>query len=105
MSEQAVGWGAGKKELDPDCAHRWRRRYEQFLLGGAFPTGWECIECKYYVSDSELTPAGLPGEVLEKAMRLVGLHGGRGNTSDGQVYSEQIVDEDGNLTIVPWGEK
>ena len=82
------------------CKHEWRKVYEEFLLGGAFPVGWECIHCKRFIPNSNLTPAGLSGRVLEKAMRLVGPHGGRGMTSTGKPYKEQIVDENGELTII-----
>ena len=81
--------------------HKWRRLYEEFLLGGATPIGWECsiLGCDEFVSNSQLTPAGLEGEVSEVAMRLVGPHGGRGRTADGESYEEQIVHEDGSLEI------
>ena len=82
------------------CDHRWRKVYEQGIIGITIPSGWECVDCKEYVSMDKLTPAGLPGIILEKSARLVGINGGCGNCSDGSVYKEQIVDEDGELTIV-----
>lgn len=82
------------------CDHRWRKVYEQAVFGGAFQVGWECVKCKNYVSNGSMTPTGLGGIVLDKAARLIGPHGGRGNTSDGAQFKEQIVDENGQLTIV-----
>ena len=79
--------------------HRWRQLHEEFLLGGSFPVGWECVGCSKFVSNNSLTPAGLSGTVLEGAMRLVGPHGGCGTTGDGSQYKEQIVHEDGRLEI------
>ena len=82
------------------CDHRWREVHEEMLLiGGNTTIGWECLECKEYVDKSKLTPAGLSG-VITKQHRLVGPHGGRGKCSDGSTYKEQIIDEDGKLTIV-----
>uniref|UniRef100_A0A6M3K1W8 Uncharacterized protein n=1 Tax=viral metagenome TaxID=1070528 RepID=A0A6M3K1W8_9ZZZZ len=83
-----------------DCNHRWRKIYEEGLVGPPFPSGFECIDCDEYVAMSDLTPAGIGGTVLEKACRLVGPHGGCGNCSDGTTYKEQIVDEQGNLIII-----
>ena len=83
-----------------ECSHRWRQVHEEFLLGGSFPVGWECVDCKKFVSGDKITPAGLGGVVLKKSARLVGPHGGRGQTSSGKSYKEQIIDEDGKLTIV-----
>ena len=88
------------KAKNEEHTHRWRRLYEEFLLGGAFQVGYECIDCPEYVPNESLTPDGLPGTFLKKAMRLVGPHGGWGQTSEGMPYKEQIVDENGNLTIV-----
>ena len=65
--------------------HLWRRLYEEFLLGGAFPVGWEC-ECGEFISNDKLTPEGLPGKTSEIVMRLVGPHGGMGRTSNGASY-------------------
>ena len=85
------------KELEH--VHRWRKVYEESLIGGAFQTGWECEICREYHSIYDITPDGLQGITLKTAARLVGPHGGRGNTSGGDIYKEQIVDEDGTLTI------
>jgi hypothetical protein len=82
------------------CSHRWRRVYEEFLLGGSFPTGWECVDCGKSVDNDSITPAGLGGVVLDRAARLVGPHGGYGQRSDGRRYKEQIVDENGVLTVI-----
>ena len=82
------------------CFHRWRRVYEEFLLGGSFQCGWECTDCKKFISNQELTPNGIEGIVLEKSARLVGPHGGYGNTLDGSSYKEQIINEEGKLTII-----
>lgn len=81
------------------CDHKWRKVYEEFLLGGSFPVGWECTECMKFVSIGELTPEGLEGKVLKNSARLVAPHGGTSQTSNGKSYKEQIIDEDGNLTI------
>lgn len=80
--------------------HRWRKVYEENLFGGPSCIGWECVDCNEYVSINALTPAGLSGTVLEKSARLVGPLGGIGETSSGKRYREQIVDEDGKLTII-----
>lgn len=82
------------------CSHRWRRVCEEFLLGGFFPVGWECIDCKKFISSDEITPAGLGGEILKKAARLIGPLGGRGRTSSGKSYKEQVIDENGKLIII-----
>ena len=82
------------------CKHNWRRVYEQFLLGGAFPVGWECVDCGEYKGNEQMTPAGLGGRVIPNAARLMGPHGGRGETSTGETFKEQIIGEDGKLTIV-----
>lgn len=84
-----------------DCKHRWRRLYEESLIGGCYPIGWECVLCGKYFDNAAVTPTGLPGLTLKKAARLVGPHGGCGSTSGGVPYQEQVVDEAGNLTIVP----
>ncbi len=81
------------------CNHKWRRVYEEFLLGGSFPVGWECILCDKYVDNNQITPAGLGGIVLENSVKLVGPHGGYGTTSKGNCYKSQIIDGDGNLII------
>jgi len=85
--------------LNVECNHRWRKVYEEVRIFPPFPIGWECVDCNKYVSMGEITPEGIGGTVLEKACRLVGPHGGCGNCSDGSIYKEQIVDENGNLTI------
>ncbi len=82
------------------CEHRWRQVYEEFILGGTFSTGWECVDCREFVSKSELTPQSLSGIVLSGSMRLTGPHGGYGTTADGSRYKEQIVDETGTLHII-----
>lgn len=82
------------------CNHRWRRVFEESLIGGAFSVGWECTTCGDYVANSDITPAGLGGIVLEKAARLHGPLGARSITSAGKPYKEQIIDEDGNLIIM-----
>ncbi len=61
--------------------------------------GWECIECTEFKGDHDLTSAGLPGQVVGGA-KLVAPHGGVSKTSSGKLYKEQIVDENGNLTII-----
>ena len=83
--------------------HVWRMLHEEFLLGGSFLVGWECtiVGCEAFVSKDQLTPTGIPGKTLKNAARLVGPHGGSGYTSDGKIYREQILDEDGNLTVMP----
>ena len=81
------------------CNHQWRKVFEAGLFGGSFPIGYECVLCKEWVSMNALTPAGMGGTVLEKSARLVGACGGQGETSSGERYREQIIDENGNLTI------
>lgn len=83
------------------CTHRWRSVYEAFLLGGSFLIGWECVDCEEYVSQQEMKPIGVGGVVLAKAARLIAPHGGNGRTGSGQPYHEQIISEDGVLTIIP----
>ena len=80
--------------------HKWRRVFEQCFIGPPFQTGWECTECREFHHIADMKPSGLPGITLEKASRLVGPHGGHGNCKDGSVYKEQLVDEDGKLTII-----
>ena len=83
------------------CDHRWREVYEELIMiGGSFSTGWECVDCGEFVSKDCLTPAGLSGTILKKSARLVGPHGGYGNTADGTRYKEQIIDENGVLHII-----
>ena len=86
--------------MSEECSHRWRQVHEEFLLGGSFPVGWECVDCNKFISINEAMPVGLGGVVLKNAVRLVGPHGGHGQTSDGKPYKEQIVDEDGKLTVI-----
>lgn len=80
------------------CNHRWRQVFEEFLLGGTFSVGWECVDCSMFKSNNQLTPEGLSGTIL-KGARLVAPHGGTSQTSTGKPYKEQIVDEHGNLEI------
>lgn len=77
------------------CNHKWRKVYESTILGMTIPIAWDCIECKAYILQDELTPIGLGG-VITKAQRLCG----PGECSDGSRYKEQIVDENGVLTII-----
>jgi len=79
--------------------HRWRQKFEEALTGGCFPIGWECIDCKRFMPQHALTPSGLDGVVM-KGASLMAPHGRQGVTSSGNVYSEQIVDEDGHLRIL-----
>ena len=81
------------------CPHSWMRVHEQALWGGSFPIGYECVGCGKFVDNTELTPAGIGGTLLNRH-KLVGPHGGRGNTADGSIYKYQIIDEDGKLTVV-----
>ena len=87
-------------EKKKKCSHRWRQVHDEFLLGGSFPCGWECVDCNKFVSSNEVTPEGPGGKILKKSARLVGPHGGHGQTSDGKSYKEQIIDENGKLTII-----
>ena len=80
------------------CNHEWRQIHEEALIGGHFPTGWECRLCKEYVSHDKLTPAGLAGTVTKEHI-LIGPNGGCGTCSDNTVYSRQILHEDGTLTV------
>jgi hypothetical protein len=79
--------------------HRWRKLYEQLIIGSATIIGWECTDCDAFISQSDLTPEGLKGEITTDDMRLVGPHGGKGQCSDGSIFKEQIY-ENGELTIV-----
>jgi len=81
------------------CSHRWRQVYEESILGGSVPYGWECIECKTMIMQNHMPPEGLKGIILE-GKRLVGINGGCGNCNDGSVYKEQIVHEDGTLEVI-----
>ena len=84
------------------CNHRWREVHEETVfIGGNISVGWECVVegCNMYVDKSKLTPAGLEG-VVTNQHRLIGPHGGRGQCSDGSTYKEQIIDEEGKLTII-----
>ena len=93
------------------CDHRWRKCYEQGLIGGAFSTGWECIECGKSVSNDELTPTGLNG-IDTGEMKVIGAHGTRVRHEDGKSSSKyQIAHDDGTLTYIDkmsdkeWDEK
>jgi len=81
------------------CNHRWRQVFEETIFIGATAIGWECLECKIYVNQNNIPPTGLGGTVT-KAQRLVGVHGGCGECSDGSVYQSQIYHEDGRLEII-----
>lgn len=82
------------------CEHRYRQVREESLLGGTFSVGWECIDCGHFVPQHKITPTGLDGIVVKGAI-LRGPHGCKSFTSSGKTYSRQIIDEDGNLTIIP----
>ena len=81
------------------CDHTWRKVFEELLIGGMSLIGWECTLCGKYVGSHELTPSGLGGIVLARSARLYAPCGGVGVTSSGKKYREQIIDEDGTLTI------
>lgn len=85
--------------MSEEHTHRWRVVHEQSLIGGSYPVGWDCLVCGKYVDNAHLTPEGLGGEVT-KAARLLGPHGGVGNTADWRIFKEQILSEDGQLTVV-----
>ena len=80
--------------------HRYRKVYEEALFGGAFPVGWECIDCGHFVPQQGITPAGLDGITVGGAI-LIGPHRCKGLTSSGETYSKQVIDENGNLTVIP----
>lgn len=80
--------------------HRWRRVHEESLLGGSFPIGWECADCRRFVSNDKLSPEGLGGSVIQGEHILVGAHGGTGRCSDGTPYERQIKHADGRLEII-----
>jgi len=80
--------------------HRWRKVFEESLLGGADHIGWECVDCGEYINNNSLTPMGLGGIVLKNSARLSAPCGGYSETSSGERYREQIIDESGNLTII-----
>lgn len=81
-----------------NCDHEWRQRHEEAIIGGHYPSGWECRKCHQYVPQERVTPEGLAG-VVTKEHVLVGINGYCGNCSDGSVYKKQILHEDGTLTI------
>jgi hypothetical protein len=82
--------------MNDTCHHRWRRVYDLIIfIGMPSFAGWDCLVCGKFVSNDELTPEGLGG-VVTKAQRLCG----PGECSDGSRYKEQLVDENGVLTIV-----
>ena len=62
--------------------HRWHKVYEEALLGGYFPIGWECTECGKYVEQHKIGPAGLPGETT-KGAKLIGPCGSTSLCADG----------------------
>jgi hypothetical protein len=81
------------------CEHRWRKVNEQFLLGGSFPIGYRCVDCRLFIPNSELSPLGTGGTLLNEE-ELIGPHGGNSNCSDGSVYKRQIINNDSKtLTI------
>jgi hypothetical protein len=47
-----------------------------------------------------LTPVGIGGTILKRSARLSAPCGGLSKTSSGELYREQIIDENGHLTIV-----
>lgn len=81
------------------CNHKWRQVYEESIVGGMTPYGWECKECRIMIMQNHMPPEGLVGEIT-KEERLVGINGGCGNCRDGSVYKEQIFHEDGTLEII-----
>jgi len=82
------------------CKHKWQQIFEESLLGGSFPTGWQCKDCGTYISQDRIGPNGLDGvDSGEKVLH--GPHGVRSRTSGGKTYSKQILHRDGRLEIVP----
>lgn len=79
------------------CDHAWRRVYEESILGGVFPAGWECLECGMWISTEQAGP-GMGGTAVGE-VRLTGPHGGHGTCSDGRRYKSQILYPDGRLEI------
>ena len=82
------------------CNHEWRRVHEQSIIGGSFPIGWKCRKCGEYMDASALTPAGLPGTVVNEH-ELVGINGARVRNGSGGTCSRQIVHENGELEYIP----
>ena len=80
--------------MNKACNHKWRRVYEDTIVGVLWHIAWDCIECKTYILQDQLTPIGLGGVIL-KGQRLRG----PGECSDGSIYQDQITDENGVLTI------
>ena len=82
------------------CPHQWQQVYEESLIGGALPVGWQCKLCSEWVDQNKLTTSGMPGtDTGEKV--LIGPHGCKSLTSSGQPYSKQIQYPDGRLEIIP----
>jgi hypothetical protein len=79
--------------------HRWRKLHEQFLLGGSFPIGYECLDCGKFVGINDIPIHGIGG-VDTKEQRVVGPHGAHVTKSDGSTCKEQILHADGTLEIV-----
>jgi hypothetical protein len=81
------------------CEHKWQKVYEVSHVGSPFPIGFRCKGCNRFVGTADLPVTGLPGiDTGEKV--LVGVHGGRGNCSDGTQFREQIAYPDGRLEII-----
>jgi hypothetical protein len=58
----------GEGECIMKHIHEWREVHEQMLFaGGTYIVGWECVYCKEYVSQNELTPNGLDGIISKTA--------------------------------------
>jgi hypothetical protein len=75
-----------------NCDHLWRRMYEQSIIGGYFSIGWKREACGMYVSNSEVTPAGLGGTVGPRH-EIMGIHGCAIDTESGKKCRRQIYDE------------
>lgn len=80
--------------------HKWQRIYEESLIGGTFPIGYQCKECGAFVNQSDMTPEGIGGVTTGETV-LIGPHGCKSKTSGGKDYSKQIIYPDGRLEIIP----
>ncbi len=81
------------------CSHKWAKVHEACLIGGAFPTGWQCQTCDEFVPIGKVPVTGLGGIDTGKHV-LFGPHGGKGQASDGSLFKKQILHPDGKLEMI-----
>jgi hypothetical protein len=80
------------------CPHLWQHIYEEALIGGAFPIGWQCKRCNAFVDQTKVGVIGLPGADSGEVV-LIGPHGCTSQTSAGKPYKRQTLYPDGRLVI------